>query len=83
MVGTRKLANFKIIHHRFNLFPEPLRACIAFLIAGDIDHLLLANTSFTLVDRLKQALILHQVSKGAKYSDGLEKVEKSRLSPNS
>lgn len=53
---------------------KPLRACIAFLIAGDIDHLLLANTSFTLVDRLKQALILHQVSKGAKYSDGLEKL---------
>ncbi|UMM28621.1 hypothetical protein L5515_011383 [Caenorhabditis briggsae] len=51
-----------------------LRACIAFLIGGDIDQLLLSNTSFSQVDRLKQALVLHQVLKATSYSQGLEEL---------
>lgn len=53
---------------------KPVRACIAFLLGGDIDQFLVANVSFSQVDRLKQALILHQISKATNYSDGLEKL---------
>lgn len=51
-----------------------LRACIAFLIGGDVDRLLVANTSFSQVDRLKQALILHQVTEASSYSERLEQL---------
>ena len=58
----------------FIFHSESTRACIAFLLGGDIDQFLIANVSFSQVDRLKQALILHQISKATNYSDGLEKV---------
>lgn len=53
---------------------QSLRACIAFVIGGDVGNLLLANTSFSPADRLKQALILHQVCEEKVYVDGLEKL---------
>lgn len=49
-----------------------LRACIAFLIGEDVEQLLLANTSFSEADRLKQALTLHQISNASNYTAGLE-----------
>ncbi|EFP03977.1 hypothetical protein CRE_31564 [Caenorhabditis remanei] len=58
----------------FIFHSESTRACIAFLLGGDIDQFLIANVSFSQVDRLKQALILHQISKPTSYSDGLEKL---------
>ncbi|CAI2350353.1 unnamed protein product [Caenorhabditis sp. 36 PRJEB53466] len=62
----------KHIAHKWMEQGKSLRACIAFIIAGDIDGLLLANSSFSPSDRLKQALILHQVSRAKNYSPGLE-----------
>lgn len=53
---------------------KPLRACIAFIIGADVDQLLKANSSFSPADRLKQALILHQVSNATRYTDELEKL---------
>lgn len=53
---------------------QSLRACIAFIIGGDIENLLKANISFSLADRLKQALILHHVSGKKVYDEGLEKL---------
>ncbi|EGT46529.1 CBN-SEC-31 protein [Caenorhabditis brenneri] len=53
---------------------KSLRACIALIIGGDIENLLIANTSFSLSDRIKQALILHQVSGQKFYTEELEKL---------
>lgn len=64
----------KIIGNKWMNQGRSLRACIAFLIGGDVENLLAANTSFSKVDRLKQALILHQLSKASSYANGLEKL---------
>ncbi|CAB3406082.1 unnamed protein product [Caenorhabditis bovis] len=39
---------------------NPLRACIAFILAGDVENLMRANTHFTLCERIIQGIAIHK-----------------------